>query len=60
MTGRPTHNGWDVNYMRHKEQAKGKKHSINLVTFKFYFTIYSVSAAIFYYFLFRQVLEKMR
>lgn len=24
MTGRPTHNGWDVNYMRHKEQAKGK------------------------------------
>ncbi|KAL4154108.1 hypothetical protein QTP88_001941 [Uroleucon formosanum] len=25
MTGRPTHSGWDVNYMRHMDQSKDKK-----------------------------------
>ena len=25
MTGRPTHSGWGVNYMRLKEGVKGKK-----------------------------------
>lgn len=28
MTGRPTHSGWDVNYVRHKEEAKGKKREL--------------------------------
>lgn len=28
MTGRPTHSGWDVNYMRHMDHGKGKKREL--------------------------------
>jgi hypothetical protein len=28
MTGRPTHSGWDVNYIRHIDQTKSKKREL--------------------------------
>lgn len=29
--GRPTHKGWNVNYIRHGEQAKGEKRELRIL-----------------------------